>query len=372
MTCKPGIGNNLIFKNMKERILLIAFAALALASCSKETSLSQENTDRQVCELTVNIHQESMPLTKTGNAFDTELEYEKAINSLQLFIFDTDGLIRHYCTVEKNNDAYKKTVTISAGEKHVWAVANYKDLSTIMTEDELKASVVKLEDNSTEADKGFVMADNQSVNLTGISASITLTLRRMVGRIALQSIKNSLPAAYGALTINRVFISNVVGNQNLNGDAEPVVWYNQEGRKDETPRNITHIIDGSTYKASCESLTFKNVNSGIDLGSSLDFDGDYVFYGMPNNESASPYGFMDQFAPQMTVLVVDASINGKTYYYPVVMSEGIMRNASYTVYLTITDLGSDDPNYPPLRGSLNVTVNVKEWDSEDNVIEEVI
>lgn len=358
---------------MKERILLIASAALALASCSKETSLSQENIDRQVCELTVNIQPEGMSLTKAGDTFDTELEYEKAINSLQLFIFDKEGLLRHYSTVEKNNDAYKKTVTIAAGEKHVWAVANYKNLSTVMTEDELKASVVKLEDNSTKAAKGFVMADNQSVNLTGVSTSVTLNLRRLVGRIALKSIKNSLPAAYGALTINRVFISNVVGNQNLNGDAEPVTWYNQEGRKDEDPRDKTHIIDGSTYKASCDSLTFKGIGSALNVDSSLDFDGNCVFYSMPNNASASPKGFKNQFAPQQTVLVVDASINGKTYYYPVVMTKSIMRNAAYTVYLTITDLGSDDPNYPPLRGSLNVTVDVQKWSSsEENVIEETI
>ncbi len=357
---------------MKTRILSAAFAVLALASCAKEPLITQDRAEAQTCELTISIRQEGEPVTKAENTFDTELDYEKAINFLQLFVFDSDGLLRHYSTVNNTESGFKKTVSVSAGEKSVWAVANYKDLSSIKNEDELKAIVVKLEDNSTKASKGFVMAGSQSVNLTGSSANVTVVMNRLVGRIALASITNNLPPAYGTLTINRIFLSNVVGDQVFKGDAQPTLWYNQEGRMDESPRDKTHIINGSTYKASCDSLTYKEIGTSLAVGSAYSPEGGCLFYGMPNSSTRSPKGFSANPAGQKTVLVVDATINGETYYYPVVMKNGLNRNSSYMVYLTITDLGSDDPNYPPLRGSINVTVNVQKWDVSVSAIEETI
>lgn len=357
---------------MKRKILLTALAALTLASCSKETRLSQESIDSQACELTINIRSGEQRSTKAGNVYTTELDYEKAINSLQLLIFDKGGQLRHYSTVEESYGGYTKTVSMDKGEKHVWAVANCWDLSDITDEDDLKAVQVKLENNSVDEDEGFIMADSQTVNLSGSSANVTLSMRRLVGRVALYSITNNLPAAYGALKINRVYLSNVVGNQNLMGNANPTLWYNKEGRMDETNRNSTHIIEGNKYKASCESLTFKSVNSTLSVGDVYAPEDDCVFYGMPNTSSSFPSGFHSTFSAQMTVLVVDATINSHTYYYPVVMANGILRNCSYTVYLTITDLGSDDPNKPVTRGDLDVTIEVSEWDTSVAAIDETI
>lgn len=361
---------------MKRTFLFFALAALALASCSKETRLPQESTGSQTCELTINIRQDGHPATKADDAsavYSKELEYETAINSLQLLIFDDDSLLRHYSTVNKSEDGhYKETISISTGKKHIWAAANCPDLSKIKTEKELTEFVVKLEDNSLDASKGFLMVGNQSIELTNGSATATVSISRMVGRIALCSITNRLPSAYGSITINRVFLSNVVGNQNLKGDAEPELWYNKEGRKDEDTRDSRHIIDGNTYKASCESLTFKNVNSQLAAGGTYNPEDGCIFYGMPNISTVAPNGFSTQFSAQSTVLVVVATINSKAYYYPVVMKNGISRNCSYSVYLTMTDLGSDDPNKPVSRGSLGVTVDVKKWDTSVPAIHESI
>jgi len=60
--------------------------------------------------------------------------------------------------------------------------------------------------------------------------------------------------------------------------------------------------------------------------------------------------------------VVAATIEGKLYYYPVVLNNStIERNTTYTVALTITSLGSDDPNKPVDKGSADITVSVDGW-----------
>ncbi len=358
---------------MKRKILFFTLAAFALTSCSKEVQPAQENIAGKSCELTINIHQDKQPGTKADGAYSEELGYETAVNSLQLLIFDKDGLLRHYSPVDVSGNEYKKTITMAEGEKHVWAVANAADLSSIKTETELMTTAVNLEDNSVEATKGFVMAGSKNVTLNAEPADVSVSISRIVGRVALCSITNSLPPAYGAITINRVFLSNVVGNQNLNGDAKPTLWYNKEGRMDEETLEYEHKIDGDTYKASCESLTYKAVNSSVATKGAYNPENKCVFYGMPNDSSTkAPTGFSYPFFGEQTTLVVETTISSNTYYYPIVMKDGISRNCSYSVYLTITDLGSDDPNKPVLRGSLNVTIEVAKWNTEVEVINETI
>ena len=77
---------------------------------------------------------------------------------------------------------------------------------------------------------------------------------------------------------------------------------------------------------------------------------------LPNSSTAAPSGFLSTFAAQRSVLTVVATISGKTYYYPVVLDNATLeRNKSYTVGLTITGLGSEDPNKPVEKGSLTAS-----------------
>ena len=197
---------------------------------------------------------------------------------------------------------------------------------------------------------------------SGSSASCAITVSRLAARVALTSVVNNLPSSYGAITINRVFLSNVVGNQNIAGSAAVSTWYNKEGRADESTRNTAHIIDGSTYKASCESLTYRNVGNSVSNGSSLTPSTPYLFYSYANSATTAPNGFSSSFAAQRSVLVVVATVSGTTYYYPVVLDDAVIaRNTAYTVGLTITGLGSDDPNKPVSKGNLTASVTVSGW-----------
>jgi hypothetical protein len=62
------------------------------------------------------------------------------------------------------------------------------------------------------------------------------------------------------------------------------------------------------------------------------------------------------------VLTVVATVDGKIQYYPVVLDSAVLeRNKTYTVGLTITGPGSDDPNKPVEKGSVNITLTVAGW-----------
>ena len=189
-------------------------------------------------------------------------------------------------------------------------------------------------------------------------------MSRLAARVVLKSVTNNLPAAYGALKVERVFLANVAGNQNISGTAPVNTWYNKEGRKDETPLVQSHIIDGSTYTASCPELTFKTVGASVANNSSHEPSTPYIMYGYANSSTATPAGFTASFSAQRTVLVVAATVDGKLCYYPVTLSKStIERNTTYTVGLTISSIGSDEPNKPIEKGSASVTVSVDGWKS---------
>ena len=201
------------------------------------------------------------------------------------------------------------------------------------------------------------------------TTTASISVRRLVARIALQKVNNSLPSSYGAITINNVTLINVVGNQNLNGSASISTWYNKMGRKDGATAS-SQIIDGSTNAASCPTLTFKSVGSSVTNGGSLTPSTPYLFYTYPNNTTTDATGWTESFTARKTRLVVTATISGTKYYYPIVI-DAPARNTAYTVELTITGLGSTDPDKPVVKGSINASVSVQGW-SAGAVYEETI
>ena len=244
----------------------------------------------------------------------------------------------------------------------MWAVINGPSLASVSTLSAFQATALDLSANSTNANTGFVMAGSTSCNVTTTgTVPCNISVSRLVSRIALVQIANALPPVYGALTIERIFLANVVGNQNYAGNASPSTWYNKDGRADESTRNAAHIIDGSTYKASCEALTYLKSTQTVNNGASYNPSA-LLFYTYPNSSTTAPAGFASTFAAKRSVLTVVATVDGKIQYYPVVLDSAVLeRNKTYTVGLTITGPGSDDPNKPVEKGSVNITLTVAGW-----------
>ena len=332
-------------------------AAIAAIVCSCEP----ENDclpcqEEKTATLNVSLDFEDDTQTK-ATSYVTSQPYETTVNNVQILVFDSTGALNAYVDADKSVAGI--TINTTAGSKTVWAVVNGPDLSSVTTAAVLSSKAIDLGDNSTTASAGFVMAGSTTCTVSSSTTTAIITVNRFVSRVALAKVTNSLPDSYGSLTVNNVTLTNVVGNQNLAGAATASTWYNKMGRKDGATAS-NQIIDGSTYLASHPTLTFKSVESSVASGASHTPTTPYLFYTFPNSTSNDVTGWATSFTARKTRLVVAATIGGKKYYYPVVIDTP-SRNNAYTVELTITGLGSTEPDKPVEKGTINASVTVEGW-----------
>ena len=342
---------------MKKGIFIMAAIAAIVCSCEPENDCLPCHEEK-TATLNVSLDFENDTQTK-ATSYVTSQTYETTVNNVQILVFDSTGALNAYVDADKSVAGI--TINTTAGSKTVWAVVNGPDLSSVTTAAVLSSKSIDLGDNSTTASAGFVMAGSTTCTVSSSTTTAIITVNRFVSRVALAKVTNSLPDSYGSLTVNNVTLTNVVGNQNLAGAATPSTWYNKMGRKDGATAS-SQIIDGSSYLASCPTLTFKSISSSVANGSSLTPSTPYLLYCYPNSTTTDATGWASSFTARKTRLVVTATISGTKYYYPVVIDTP-QRNTAYTVELTITGLGSTDPDKPVQKGTISAIVSVQGWAS---------
>ena len=343
---------------MRKTISILAMAAAVLCSCDKNADCVPCEENQETGTLAVSLLFDEGAQTKAVTSYTTSQTYEKQVNKVQIFVFDESGKINIY----KDAGTTQSGISISTttGKKTVWAVVNGPDLSEVASVSELEDAALDLAANSTNASTGFVMAGSTTCTVSATAATANVSVSRLVARVALQRVTNQLPDGYGALTIDNVVLTNVAGNQNIAGDAAAATWYNKMGRKDGATES-SQIIDGTTNKASCEALTFKSVGQTVNHGSNLTISTPYLFYSYPNSNTAGSTGWVNPFTARASRLVVTATIDGVKYYYPVTLDKKLERNKAYTVEMTITGLGSTDPDKPIEKGGLTAAITVLDW-----------
>ncbi len=272
--------------------------------------------------------------------YDASEVYESQVNDVQVLVFDEEGRLNAYKSTSSKDEI---TMTTTFGSKTVWAVVNGPDLTSVRTLKTLASTSLDLGDNSVVPDRGFVMAGSAEVAVDKDYVPAFIDVRRLTSRVAVCSIANRLPEAYPEMTIESVMLANVPGNQNIAGTAAISTWYNRAGRHD----------------GACPDLTFCSPGETVSNGGKLEKT--WRFYSYPNNTVSDASGWTDPFTARKTRLVVTAVIAGERYHYPVVL-ESLERNKAYTVNMTITGLGSSDPDRKVEKGTVSSTVLVKAWD----------
>lgn len=316
-----------------------------------------------------------------------------------------------------NNATSKELGSIKANRNngtdyHVIALANYKTLAPRATDQanrngdlsggenavkiknrgELEAKVVELSMHDISAEGAFPMygfVENaqtraevvvnvrpSSGNSQATSSDATpapVSLRRFVSRIHLKTIENQIPEAYGALRIHRVYILNGYSMWNLGADIEN---YDNVGGK----FNWSQLSDDGRYV----EQVMRKFSTPLPIAHAASQDFDQVsgtnsfFYTMPNPTVKEDDNFKGQITEQQkacTRLVIEASFENddrgtsqqpKIFYYPITIlgkdDVAMLRNTTYDVSCVIKNEGSDHPNDEPVYGSMNVTVEVKNWD----------
>ena len=347
-------------------IALLALAGLSALSCAKFSGTEQVLPQDGGCLVTLSVGE---PQTKVYD-YETVQGYERQISSLQIIIYNKNGSSSYtgWTKADSYRTTYSSPVTsasystrLPAGTYYVVAVANMDEdftgstYSNILENSYFKHYLSDEEDYSSDGFQAFG-GRTLTVNDGDTSASASLTLSRFVGRVTLYDIYNYTGQA---VTINRVWLSNVVTTYNYRGSNS---WGNWMGRYSYT--NSSSVI-GSASDASCPECTYWTAGTTIANNGSI--RPVVLFYALENSSSVTPSGWSSwsDSKGQQTTLVIDATVNGTQCYYPVVLEE-ISANYTYTVSVNLYTVGSPDPNDPDGRivtdVSFDAEITVNEWD----------
>lgn len=317
---------------MKKRFYLAAFAAMALVSCNeKNADLPQVPVENETVVLEVNV-----PAVMTrvkGSATG-----EDNVADLQVFVFNDSGVLEAY------GHAASKSLNLTCvpGAKRVVALVNAPSLSGTATLDDLQEAKSSLADNAA----GRLVMASKVISETLAAdkdKSMTIEVERLAAKVVLASVKNAMALEADQkkdFTIKAVYLINVAGDRLYLSDSTPSKWYDMMRYDSES------------------TLPFLHDEPATKLAYNATYSTGHYFYGYPNPVTTDANA--GSWTPRKTRLVVEATLGGEVCYYPVTLDK-MQRNTEYLINLTVTRLGSPDPDTPVTTGEASFTVEVKDW-----------
>ncbi len=319
---------------MHKSILLAAIVAAAMCSCSRE-QLPEKDYGNARADITVKLPSRVV----TGTRSVPETADEKAVNSLQVYVFNEGGT-----TLESygSGSSTSLTLSVSLGSKLVAALVNFDEVKDVTNIEALKAKISDLSDN---IEGGFVMFGTEKADVQ-LNSTVEVDVTRLVARVVISSVTNAIEIPQykdAPIKLKDVSLVNVGGCTDLTAQRAPDAdrYYNKASLAGDLP-----------------SLLSKSYQQEIPNAES--FDADARLYCYPN--FAETDSDDSQWSLRFTRLVVTVEIAGRDWYYPISLADGVRANTSYEITeLRITRLGSESPDEPIETGSATFTVNVNPW-----------
>ena len=344
---------------MKRIFLLAAAGLMGLAAC---TELDGPKNKADEGTLTVSVDCGAGTLTKVADT--TPAGKDADIHDIQLFLFSADGSLYRRETLS-GTETTRTLDRVRTGSYDVVAVANAPEMSGIQSKTALEQEAVTLDLN--KKDQGFLMAGQTASAVTVTSgasspARAEITVRRHVGRVRLTTVKNELPSAYGALSVDYAFLENGLGAWNCGGTGDPSTYFNYAGRQKgrNTSAEAADFVT-SASGADYADLTFQALSRPVAQAEEETFN--VPFYSFPNKQTSAGDHFDGATSEAVCArLVLKASYGAgsQNWYYPVTI-ENLERNKTYDVSFIIRGPGSADPNKKVETGNLEVVISVDPW-----------
>lgn len=326
-------------------------AAAMLASCQKISVIPAAGGEEgESVEITVSVRGSG----ETRTVGQT-LENEEKINSLQVFVFRTDG--------ERKLDASEiqtgETVSVrcTGGARRIYAVVNAPDLrADVEKEEDLLSLKSGLAENSLS---GLVMIGHVDKTISATGEKISVTVERITSSIIIKKVTNSFSSpAYqnSEFIITDIYLLNVAGSNTYGMDSFPEDaddWFNR--------------LSKSTNAFPVAGMTADmNIDSRLNYGKS--YTGVHTFYAYPNSSAVSTDS---AWCPRATLLVVETSLDGTVYYYPIAI-DNLRNNCQYIIEnLTVTRPGSLTPYEPVQFATCDFSIVVADWKVSFNRSEEI-
>lgn len=358
---------------------LIGMAAIAAilgsVSCSKGTVEPQQSKNETVKEsiLEISLRNGGEMLTRAPEVDTVSEGKEDVIKDVQIFIIN-QGSFEKYVHVSDWDSLVAASgnleISVKEGNKTIVALCNGPDMSSMTSRNAIKNTAMELSAHN-DPDSCFVMFGEGECNVSSNQdAKCTVKVSRFVSKINIAQIKNNLPPQFGDITLNYAFLANLPAKVSIGGSIQNnAEWYNMHGRFTETPLVESHIIDGSTYPADAPSLTFASyADTVVARGDSL--TAKKTFYCLANSTNTSIDTFSPTFQACCTKAVIAATIKGTKYYYSINMGR-LDRNHVYSIYLTISGLGSTDPAACVAKGDFESAISIIAWEKTSAIEEDI-
>lgn len=315
----------------RNHILLSMLVSVMVSSCTMETMAVKSSITVRLASSTA----------VTRNVVDRD-----DIQSADICLWDDTGNL--YCKRRLEGNTEVTIDSLIPGRYDISVISGSSSYNA-QTFGELRRFPVTLAD--AEGEDGLLESGFETITADGSFIEADVMLTRYLSRIRVTKILNSIVGT--AITLKGVMLTNVPAVWTVDADGAPDGWCNLAGRV------AGEIIDFST--AQVPSLTYREFDEHLEQGES--FTGIPMLYCFPNNIVE------DSFGPQAKSgklrLVVIAEIDGRKTYYPVTVApnDGMFRNTSYDVELTLLSFGSDDPNILSPEGALTVRMDVEGYDN---------
>lgn len=331
-------------KNFKFVTIAFSVSVMAITACSKsEINGEEEQTGESSLYLSI------QPQTKASGSDHGNRSDDNTVGTLEIFIFRAEGQAAGAL------DTYKKfsagelgsltdlQITTTTGLKQIYAIANshQRQWEGVVTHADFKKRLSSLQDEQL---KSFTMAGAIEATLQS-TTHLTFSISRLVSRVELKSLNASFvgtPYEGSQLQNVKIYLTNVVGESYFCNGTSPL---------EATLLNKGMAVGADISGCAMEGMLYESLAGNItEAGESKS----HYFYCYPNATESENEG------RRFTKLVIQADLNGTTYYYPLPI-KNIERNCSYSVDVEIMRPGTLDPEQLLEKGVANVTLNVLDW-----------
>lgn len=358
--------------NFKYAIMAVAALTMGLTSCSNDDDTTEVAGNK--AKLNISI---ASPETKAVATSPSDVVPVDEIKNFMAFVVDGANLHKAYSS-DGTALADSNAITTSTSASAVYVIANAGDLtSQINTLAQLTGYVADLDATNAGSQMGtygrwatgqaaftstdFVQSGSDFV------ATKTVTLTFIAARITVKVV-NQMDnyGATGSVVLNSVAVMNARG--------ESLLFPASEG----TSLIPSTFHTGKSYYEGLADDSFTYYPLDFSMETSLlsntlsDVTNDTYYYYVFENNATTPSAY-----PTIVTLVGTKS-DGKPIYWPVhlasyeswasgSMTAGVLRGNSYDITINLTGDavtgggGTEDPTYPIVNGSVNVSVELTPW-----------
>lgn len=310
----------------------------------------------QKSRLTIHLLSEE---SETKSTESQTLERDNAINRLDVFVFDNSS---PSSAAYQKLDTYKRfeggdladiELTTTTGRKTICIIANSHQAAypSIVDMESFRSLVTRL---VNEQFGDFTMYGETDVEV-GLNTTVSVLLQRFVSKVVVTSVKTAFSGPYTDMSMTecKLYLINVHGDK-----------FVYDGSRTSVP---VVLNEGA--------LVSEDVNGTMEAGLIMDSISEPIGKsGHTVTHYLYCYANETDDISKSTKLVLQANIDGVTYYYPIPVNQvgygysqankhyGISRNTVYSFGITVTRPGSIEPNEPVVPGTVIInSLDVKNW-----------